>query len=163
MSVSVNYTTNITTNETIDTNVPAAQASKAVVIHDAFNTATTLTSSTTPPATLAAYFEQALTAGAATIDLTSLTGTNNLSIDGTGLKVQAFRFKNQAGNAAITLVVGASNGYDLLGAATSVTLAAGQEIVIFGNDATPDVAAGDKELDISGTGTEICEITIVLG
>lgn len=163
MAVSVTYTTNVTTNETIDTNAPAAAASKSVIIHDQYNTTASLDSTTTPPVTKSVYFSQALSAGTATIDLTSLTGVNNLVTDGTGLKVQVIKFKNPTGNAQIEVDVGATNGYNLLGATFEVILLEGQEIAIYGNDSTPDIGASAKDIDLVGTGTEEIEVSVVMG
>jgi len=163
MTVSVNYKSEVTTTEDITTNTPAVTAAKDSIIHDAFNTAETIDASSTVPATNAIFIEQALTAGAVTVDLTSLTGVNNLVTDGTGLKVQVFKIKNKAGNASMNFSVGASNGYDLAGAGFDVTLLAGQEFTFFGNDAAPDIATADAEIDVTGTGTEIFELSIVMG
>lgn len=163
MSVEVTYTTNITVNETIDTNVPAVAAAKAVITHDQYNTNQSLTPGGTVPVTQAVSFSQALTAGAATIDLTALVGVNNLAVDGTGLKVQAIKFKNPAGNASMKIDVGATNGYPLAGAGFETTLLAGQEVVFFGNEAAPDISASAKTFDLTGTGTQAGEFTIVMG
>ena len=115
------------------------------------------------PVTKSVYFVVSLSGGAATIDLTSLTGVNNESVDGTGLKLQVLKMKNRTGNATMTIDVGASNGYELAGAGFEATLQAGQELTFFGNDATPDIGASAKTLDLTGTGTESAEISIVMG
>ncbi|HUX17166.1 MAG TPA: hypothetical protein VMW52_11885, partial [Phycisphaerae bacterium] len=59
--------------------------------------------------------------------------------------------------------VGETNGYALLGAAFSVALLAGQEVLIYGNEATPDVASGAKVLDLVGTGVQGLDVIVVLG
>ena len=113
MSVTLTLTSNITAVETLETNVPAAAATKRRVTHDQFNTTSELNAASTPPVTKVAALQAALTAGAATVDLTSLTGTNGATVDGTGLRVQAMKLRNPSTNAnAITVVEGASNGYD---------------------------------------------------
>ena len=164
MSVSLAYLAQMTVTETLGNNTDSSAALKRVVTHDLFNTTATLNGATTPPATIVAAWKQLLTAGAATIDLTAMVGTNGATINGTGLKVQALKVKALAANAnAITVATGASNGYGLAGAATSVTLAAGQEFMFYGNELTPDIAAGAKTIDLSGTGTQGVEIIIVCG
>ena len=164
MSVTANYLSNVTVNETLTTGVPAANASNAIIVHDQYNSNQALTATSTVPVTKVAAFEQDLTGGAATIDLTSLTGANGVTVDGTGLKVQVIKFIAKAANANVLYVdVGASNGYDLLGASMYLGLQPGQEITIYGNDATPDIATADKTLDLTGTGTQGLKVIVVMG
>lgn len=161
MAIRTTYRSMIETTETFsDSDYPAVKSPP--LTHSGFDSRKDLDAATTPAVTKAAYFEKSLTAGAGTIDLTALTH-NGQAVDLTGLKVQCLRIKNKIGNAAMTFAEGASNGYALLGASWLATLLAGQEITLFGNDATPDVAAGDRTIDITGTGTEQCEVSIVAG
>lgn len=162
MSVSLTYAAVVTARETLETSVAAATAGNRVVIHNQYNSSATLDANTTPPVTKVAAFSQALTAGAATIDLTALTGTNGASVDGTGLKVQVFKIKNKGAN-NLTVKFGASNPYNLLGASWTLILAQNQEITVYGNDATPDIASGAKNIDLSGTTTQTSEVVIVMG
>lgn len=161
MAITTTYRSNVTTVETFSTSIFPAVTSPPLN-HNGFDTTETLTASTTPPVTQPAYFTQALTAGAATINLAALTH-NGASVDLTGLKVQIFKIKNKDGNAAMVFTEGASNGIAQMGAAFKVTLLAGQEFTFFGNDASPDVAAGDRTIDVTGTGTQECEVSIVAG
>lgn len=164
MAVALTYATNLTVVETLANNTPSAPDATRKVTHTNFNSAASLSAATTPPVTTAAFFQQLLTAGAATIDLTALTGTNGATVNLTGLKVQAIKFKALATNAnPITIGEGASNGYELLGSGWTLDLAPGQEIVIYGNDATPDVGGSAKEIDLAGTGTQGLEVSIVAG
>lgn len=164
MSVSVTYATTLTIAETLATNVPAATAANRVVTHNQFNKNVTLTGATSPPVTTCANFNKAMSGGAATVDLTALTGTNGATVDGTGLKVQCMKVSAPASNAnAITLKFGASNPYNLLGSAFQVQLSPGQEIQIFGDDDTPDIASNAKNLDMAGTGTQSLDFAIVMG
>lgn len=161
MAVTLTYRSQVTAAETLSSSdFPAVPS--APLVHSGFDTTLSLSATTTPPVTTPAYFDQALTAGAATIDLTALTH-NGQAVNLTGLKVQTIKIKNPAGNAAMTFTEGASNGYALMGAGWQTTLLAGQEVTFYGNDATPDVAAGDRTIDITGTGTESCEIAITAG
>ena len=164
MSVALTYTANLTAVETLEDNVPAAAATKRRVTHDQFDTTSQLNAATTPPVTKVAAFQQALTAGAATVDLTSLTGTNGASVDGTGLRVQAMKLRNPSTNSGnITVAQGAANGYDGFGASFSLTLAPGAEMMILTDDAGTDIGATNSDLDLSGTGTEALDMEIVLG
>lgn len=164
MSVTLNLLSNITVAEILETNVPAATSNKRTITHDQFNTAATLNAESTPPATKVACFEQTLTGGTDTVDLTNLTGTNGSSVDGTGLRVQAMKVKSKSDNSgSATIAIGASNGYDGFGANFEITLAPGGEQTIFTNDAGGDIGATKKDLDITGTADDVLEIAIVMG
>lgn len=164
MSVEVSFGVQVTTVETLTANVPAVQAAKARITHDQYNESLTLNSGSTPPATLCAFFLKALSSGSATIDLTALTGTNGASVDFSGLKVQVAKFKNPATNAnSITVTVGASNGYLLAGAAWKAILAPGQSVTYQCNDASPDVGSSAKNIDVSGTGTQTLQVSLIAG
>jgi hypothetical protein len=123
-----------------------------------------LNSGSTPAVTKHAIFKQALTAGAATIDLTSLTDVAGASFSGNGLKVRAAKFRAPATNAnPITITPGASNGIDLFGASSSVTLSPGQSVLFYFKDGAPAIASGDKTLDLAGTGTQELEVELLIG
>jgi hypothetical protein len=163
MSVAVTYAVTVTTVETLETSVPAASANGKAVTHSGFNrTSTALTSSTTPPVTKCSYMQPALSAGAYTINLTTLTGTNGATVTMSGLKVQVLKIKNNGAN-VMSFTEGASNGYALLGASFLFALQPGQEITLYGNDATPDVAAGDCTIDVTGTGTQSFDLAVIAG
>lgn len=134
------------------------------VTHSAIDLDTgALTSSTTVPVTDVASFSKALSTGTGTIDLTALDGTE-ATIDGSGKKVQAVLFRNPSTNAnAITIVEGAINGYALFGASFSIILQPGQQFGAYLKDAAPDIAAGDKTIDISGTGSQALDVVLVIG
>lgn len=163
MSVtSLAYVSNMTVVETLTTNVPAA--STPSVTHNGFNTTQNLNSGTTPPVTQVAAFIQLLSAGAATIDLTALTGTNGSSVSGSGLKIQAIKVIALGTNAnPVTLKFGASNPYNLMGSAWQVALSAGEEFLFFGNNAAPTIGGSAKTIDLSGTGTQGVDVIIVMG
>ena len=163
MAVTFQYDSGVTVEETLASSVPA-QSSGSKIIHNGYNTSAVLNASSTPPATKAVAIEQALTAGAATVDLTSLTGTNGASVDGTGLKVQCIKLRNKATNSnPMTIVKGAATGYDGFGAAFSVTLAVGAEVTVYANDNGSDISGTNKHLDLSGTLVEVAELVIVMG
>ncbi len=162
MAISTVYAARVTTTETVTTGTPAATNANSAVKHDQYDTDVTLIAGSSPPGTICAYFLQALTAGTATIDLTALTGTNDGAIDGTGLKVQVLKMKNLGAN-VMSITFGAANPYNLVGSDFKITLAQDQEVTIYGNDATPDIAAGAKNMDLAGTTTQTAEISIVMG
>lgn len=162
MSVDVNYSSKITTTEVLATNM--TEANDATVRFNGMDTTATLNASSTPAVTKAAFFAQALTGGAATVDLTALTGANGATVDGSGLRVQLLKAQNPSTNTgAITIAIGASNGYDGFGAAFSVAVDPGAEILIRTDDAGSDIGATKKNLDLSGTGTEALTLGIIMG
>jgi len=143
----------------------AASAAARTLLQSNFDTAQkTLTSATTPPVTCGALFKQALSNGAATIDLTALVGANTKTVDGTGLRVQVLRVRNPATNAnPISIAKGASNGYDGLGANFKLTLQPGAEALVFANDAGSDIGSTNCTLDLAGTGAQVLEVEIIMG
>ncbi len=129
------------------------------------NETATYNASSAVPVTKVASFRVTLSSGLGSINLAALPGaTADETVVGTGLKPQLVKFRNLATNAnTITIVEGASNGHALLGASFSITLAPGQSILAFLDEAAQDVASGDRLLDITGTGSQILEVVIVLG
>ncbi len=162
MAVSISPTITFTAIETLDTGVDAAPSPD--VVHSSFNlTATTLNSASTAPVTTTSYQAYVLVAGAITIDLTALLGVNDESQDATGLKLQTIIISNPTGNNAITVTTGASNGFPLFGGTNSVIIPAGATLAFFVPEGLTDVASGDAEIDVSGTGTETFDVGICLG
>jgi len=160
MSVSVVWAQTITTTETLS-DAGLASASNAV-IHNAYNEGATLTAGTTPPVTKIAEFLLTLTTGAATIDLRNLTGTNGAVIDGNGLKLQLFRVKNLGAN-VMTFTFGASNPYNIFGSTGILEVPVGGVFMLYGADALPDIGGSAKTIDVSGTGAQTAEVTIIMG
>jgi hypothetical protein len=164
-SVAATYVSSITAVETIDSaSAPFASASDKTITHTGLNKTASLTGATTPPVTKHAANELTLSSGAGTLDLRALVGTNGGAVDGNGLKVQCIKFVNKSTNAnSMTIGEGASDGYELCGNAWSVTLAPGQEFLFYGNDATPDIGAAAKDIDIAGTGSQVLQYQVVMG
>lgn len=162
MAVSVTHESKVTVVETLATNVPAAATNGKAVTHTGFNRSHAMNASSTPPATKCSFSQPALSGGAVTINLAALTGTNGATVDLTGLKVQSITIKNNGAN-VMSFTEGASNGYALLGASFLFALQPGQEITLYGNDATPDVAAGDRTIDVTGTGAQSFDLGVVAG
>ena len=160
MSVVTNYGLKVDTNETLATDVDAS--ANPTISHTDFSSSESLSATSTVPVTVCSYETVALTAGAYTIDLTALNGTNGIAVDGTNLKVQLFKIKN-LGDDPMTFTEGAATGYLLKGSGWKTILAKEQEELFYGNDLTPDVTALLKHIDVAGTGTETFELSVVLG
>ena len=144
------------------TSTPAGSSPK--ITHGTWDFSHALGAATTPPLSKHAAFQQALDGGAATIELTALPGFNSATVDGSGLKVQAFKARNPSTNAnSIALTFGAANPYLLAGVAWKVILEPGMEVLIYGNDKTPDIAAGAKNIDLAGTGVQALDVEILMG
>lgn len=120
---------------------------------------------TTPPASSIFSDRLQLVAGALTLDLQALPQGNIIpDIDLTGQKIQILQFTSPETNLAdITISPGAVNGYELGGAAMSVTLAPGDTILFLFNDNAPDVANLDSEIDFAGSLIDDIDILIVAG
>jgi hypothetical protein len=157
MAVDVSYTFLMSPQETL---TGADGATSPVVTFDAFNTRGRLTASSTPPATKVICKTIALSGGAYTLDLTTETGTNGSAIAGTGLRVQLIRVTNLGAN-AMTFSEGASNGLAL--ACGTFIVPAGGTVQMFLNDAAPDIASGDRTIDVAGTGSQQFQLTVILG
>lgn len=161
MSVEATVKLSINVEETLVTGVDDVE--QPTLTHSGFSTTKKLNSTTTPPATKTYSDTVALVAGAKTLDLTSLVGTGGATITMLGLKLQALKIKNAAGNGALTITGGASDGYNLFGAAGSMVLGAEEEVCCLYNDTKDDVAAGDKNIDFAGTGTQEFDVQLVFG
>lgn len=157
MSVSVRYNFGLLTTETLASGIVGASNPK--VVFDAYEESGTLTASTSVPATKCCYMLGTLSSGALTINLAALTGANG-TVDFTGLRVQILRIKNLGAN-AMTFAEGASNGIAL--SCFPLVVAAGAIAQIYLADASPDVASGDRTIDVSGTAAQTFELSIVAG
>ena len=159
--MSLTYAATLRAVETLTGNTDGIVASSRQVTWSAFDESASYTAATAPPVTKVAAKLAALTAGALTVDLTALAGwgANGTTVDGTGLKVQFLRVKNLGAN-TMTFATGASNGYNFGG---PVPVHPGGMVLIAGNDALPDVAAGAKNIDVTGTGAQTAEVTLILG
>ena len=116
------------------------------------------------PMTVVHVIKKALSTGTATVDLTSLTGSLGEAVTLTGLKVQAVIFKNPSTNAnSISIAEGASNGYELLGNAFSITLPPGSQVCVYIPEGAPDVGSSAKTWDLAGTGSQELLIGIAAG
>jgi hypothetical protein len=167
MAVTVQWTSATTVSETVSGG--AAFAATATIVHNGLDTKKTLNSTTTPPVSKTVDLEVTLVAGAKTVDLTNMVGTNNATVNGTGLKVQVVKIVNPATNThPLVLVPGASTGYRLFGSSSKITLYPGEELAWKGYNATAYdvIGSGLKNLDFSdggAGGTETCDVMLVMG
>lgn len=162
MSVNVTIGMQLTVKETLTVDVPAATA--PTITHNGFDEAITLNSGTTPPATLVAALVMTLISGAKTLDLTNLLGTNGGTVSGNGLQVRAIKIQAPSGNANnIVVVPGASNGLNLFGASSSLTMYPGSSMEMQFATSGPVIGSGAKTLDFSGTGAQTLNIIVVFG
>jgi hypothetical protein len=82
----------------------------------------------------------------------------------TGLKPRAIRVKALAANSGnVTVVKGASNGYDGMGGSFSVVLEPGQAFMFDFYTAGNAVASNNKTIDLSGTGTDGVQFSTIAG
>lgn len=167
MSVTVTWSNDVTVAETLTSGVTGA--SNPIIRHNGFNApksgeaeVATLTASTTPAATKVAEGNLALTAGAYTIDLTSLTGTNGASVTFNGLTVRNILIRNK-GAAAMTFAKGASNGYTGFGSAFSITIPSGGVMSLYTHTLSGAVGGSSKTIDVTGTGTQTFDIIVTAG
>lgn len=127
-----------------------------------------LSPGTTIPATKVYKNQASLVAAARTIDLTALVNDNLPNIDASGLKLQAFIFKNNSTTGSLTIADGASNSYELFGDASGqVTLPAGTGtnlpfVMIYAPEGLDDVAAGDAEIDLTSSGDDTLSYDVEL-
>jgi hypothetical protein len=162
MSVSVIYSSILTVKDTLSAGV--GLVSQPVVTHDGLNTGGDFSGTTTPAVTKVASGTATLSSGAATINLAALTGPGGAPVDFTGLKVQFAKITAPATNANdIVITPGASNGIDLFGGSSSLTIRPGMEILVKFNDQGPDVASGDRTIDLAGTGSQTLNYEFVAG
>lgn len=160
-AVTVTWKMFATTIETITGNTGSLDSESAAetVTHSAFDESGTLNAGSTPAGTKTANFILTLTTGAATIDLTNLSGLNGAVVTGLALKIQIIRIKNLGAN-AMTFVAGASNGYVL---ASTIVVPPSGVAMIYGAGGMAAVGASTKNIDVSGTGSQTAEITIIFG
>lgn len=163
MSVEFTYSATATVQEVLTNNPESAAPSGRKITHNQFNTALNLDGDSTPAVSKVAAFVQALSTGTATIDLTSLEGTNGATVNGDGLAVQALKVNNLGDN-ALTIEPGSSNPYNLFGSSSVLDIPAGGEILMYANGNAPSIASGSAaELDLTGTSSEESEWIIVMG
>lgn len=128
----------------------------------------TKTPTTVVPVTTQWQDTASLSAGALTIDLTSLAFGNLSAKTLNGLKVQGWKIRNRSTNTAVvTVAEGASNGYFLMGATgDTITIPVGCTFMFFADttEGLPDVSATAKNVTFGSADTDATiDIQIVAG
>jgi hypothetical protein len=170
MTIDAQYRFGLKIESTPDLGV---EADDVPITHTIGDNAGQLTDSTTVPVTKVFSDEASLTAGAMTIDLTGAAGIMStggelgIRVNFTGLKVQVGKIVADADNHASTPLVfkvGASNGYNIFGDADGqIALYPGGIYQFLYNDILPDVAAGAKNIDVTGDTTDTFKILLGAG
>jgi archaellin len=165
MAVTTSWAMKIDTTETLTSRVDGAVSpsiDQRAMSAPVSGQTSVLTSTSTPAATKCSYNTLSLTAGAKTIDLTSIPTVTSATDTMTGLKVQLCKIKNNGAN-AMTFTFGASNGYLLLGTAWKIILPAGAEVMFNGNNGAAAIDGTHKTIDVSGTGTDSFDFAVICG
>ena len=165
MSIAATYVSQVTI---VETGEGVFLGTDNTITTNGMNRSEGLTGATAVPVTKYSSFQKALAAGVGTIDLTSLPDFNGAAgaVTFLGLKVQMIKVRSKSDNAnPITITKGASNGYGFgaAGATFTIPLEPDCEATIYLDDKAPDVAAGAKTFDLSGTGSQVLEVTLVAG
>ncbi len=164
MSVEVTYNPTLKVVETLTLSIDKADDPTQTI--EITGNGATLNATSTVPATKVWSDQRSLTAGTDSIDLTNLTNGNLPAVDMTGLKVQVVKIVSASANTdTITVVDGATNGYNLFGDASGqVTLMVGGHVLWFGNENLADVSSSVKTIDFSSSDTDATyDIIIVAG
>ena len=115
------------------------------------------------PGQITVIIDQALTGGAASLDLTNLTSEDGRSFNGQGRVLAVIKAKAPMTNAAaVTLSPGESNGYAGLSSALPETLQPGQSMLAYADPDAAPVGATNKTLAMSGTGTDGLQFELTL-
>lgn len=150
--------------EFIDT---AGSNDNGPINHNAFDVLQNLTATGTtgsPAISKGGSFEFTLSGGSLSVDLTNLTGTNGVTVDATGLKLQAMLLRQPAGNAVMTIKKGVTNGYKPGGSSDfSISLTAGEAAAFLFDETSDEVGASLKTLDLAGTGTQKLQAVLLFG
>jgi hypothetical protein len=150
---------NVTTRSEITVAMPIALgpgATQTVTDTGINTTQLKLKAGGTPPVSLAAHFAQALSGGAATIDLLALVA-QGVTLATTGLRVQAIKVQNPNADPLVVTPAG-SNGYGL-----TFTVPPQGEVLITSTNLLAQVESTAHLLTLTGTGSESSNWMIVLG
>jgi hypothetical protein len=161
VAITLSWAATLTAVETLTGNTDDAPDAQRKITHSGFDLSGQASATLAPVVTAHAGKLIALTAGALTIDLTSLAGwgSNGTTVNGTGLKVQFLRVKNLGAN-DMAFTTGATNGYNFGG---TVTVHPGGFVMFGQNNGNPAIASGVKTIDVTGTGTQTAQVSIEMG
>jgi hypothetical protein len=154
MAVSVNVLLSVSVGDEVATSIGSTNAFSGIIA-DSFGL--------TNPAVDTVYIERiALSAGAATINLTALVRSGRTNLDMTGKTVYGYAVRNNGAN-SMTFVAAASNGYPLVPATTPTTLGVGG----FWYEKRPTgfgvVGPTLRDITVAGTTTQNFDIAIWAG
>ena len=159
MSISVSYTSNLTTTETLsDSNI---SATSKTVSFDGANGSGISTASSTAPCTMRGGGKLTLSSGAGSIDLTAIPGVNGTLQDGTGLKVQFVKLKN-LGESQMWIYDDITNGYQLHGGGYDRLPVGGESLHKY-SDGLADIDGTHKIIGVEGSGSDQLQYEIVMG
>jgi len=140
---------------------------------DAYNKTVQLNSGTTPAVDIEPVdLSRTLAAGTETVDLTSCPAARDVveipDYDLTGKNLLGYIIRaNSANNASgMTFGPNAANGYALFGTGNDLVLLPGESVTMILDGVAsgrPDVAAGAKDIDISGTVADQCDFLLLFG
>ena len=127
------------------------------------NLSRSLSGNSTPDITQVYAAMLALSGGALTIDLTSLTRTGRTALDLDGLAVHGLRIQPLGAN-DMTIVEAASNGFTGIFPATTATpLKAGETCLRYSDTSYGTVGATNKDFTLAGTGNQMLYFQIWAG
>ncbi len=163
MSIRATIVGQITCQETLDTGVDASTT--PTIAHNAFNFSHTVNATTTITGTKISADNQALTAGAYTLDLTACAKSGGTTQTLTGLKMRAYLFRAPLTNTGVIVITkGASNGLTVGGTALwKEALQPGDKVVKWLDDGGETIDGTHKTLDVTGTGAETFDYEIIVG
>lgn len=161
MAVSASLGMTLSVQEAVTS--PDSLGNNATIKHDAFNVSKSASATTTPSAIITASQEIALVAGAKTIDLTSLLGTNSGPVSLDTKKPLWIMLKNKSTNTGgtMTFAKGATNGYAGFGASFSIAVPIGGAILLDMNALNSAVSSTNKTIDVTGSGTDVIQLIVV--
>lgn len=167
-AITAHYDVKLEVDETLALSQDLAAGETTFTHETTLTTRDTLNASSTPAVTKVFSDSLNLSGGAATLDLTALTGPASVTVDFTGLKVQLVKLACPTANTGgITVDRGATNAYNLFGednsSAEQVEILPGCSMLMFNNDKVADVSATVKNVQFAGTGTESIEVMLVAG
>ena len=138
-------------------------ASSPQITQNDFNwTLTQLTPSTAVPVSRVSYQTYTIGGGGTVdIDLVALASSQG-TIVGTGLKLQLFVLNNIAAG-SVNVAQGATNPYPLFGSGNDVDVPAGAKLAFYAPETLADVAAGVRNIRLTGTVGHVVEVALWLG
>ena len=162
MSIVANIQSFLTIVETLT----QGSASVANIRHDAYNTTTRLTASTTPAVSKFSAFLATMVAGELTVDCTALTGTNGAAVNANGLKLVAALFNNLSTTRSLVIEAGATNGLNIFGSSGKVIVPPGGIEMFYAKSGGATVGGSAKNIKLSDNGsggTDTAEVILVFG